>query len=212
MSANAKKLDSAKLISRLTTEPVSDGDDWEQNRGQYDYSEGINHYDDLFLQALHDHSEGRIPRDEDGNFKHPTTHAFHIGIESVLTGRPSMEFLQRLLDIAEAAEDRDVLQFAFPDKYRKIKSGSVGTARLYAEIASAFIKHLKDYQSDPRRFVQIGKGEKAMRVRKIDYAEAKRQFKGYGPYQNREKTVDRALAKHNLNWRAYSISTTAAKS
>lgn len=202
-----KKVSSEKLIKSLTAAPtgISESDYLaEQASDEYEYLHGTNRYDDLFLQALHDHTQGRIPKDEEGTFKHPTTHALHIGIESILKGRPSVEFLKFLLEIAEVAESRDVLQLVFPDTYKKIKSGRIETTKLYAEIANAFREHLRVYQSSAQRHVLVGKNEKARRMRKIDYAEAKGLFKNSGRYE--PKTVDRALAEHGLDWHAYSVS------
>lgn len=211
MSGKRKKIASDKLIDILAGEPIGiTGVEFrhEQVSEQYDYSRGINRYDELVLQALHDHQVKRIPQDEGGVFRHPTAHAFRIGIKSILAGRPSRTFLRLLKEIAEQAESRDVMQLVFPTEFRKIKSDTIESTKLYAEIAAAFKAHLREYQKSPSRPKYVGKGEKARRLRKIDFAEAKSQFKNRCTYE--PKTVDRALSKHGLDWAAYRVSVTIA--
>jgi hypothetical protein len=207
MTEKRKKIASDKLIDILAGEPIGITDAeyrYEQTSEQYDYSRGINQYDELVLQALHDHQVKRIPQDDGGIFRHPTALAFRIGIKSILTGRPSRKFLRLLLEIAEQAENYDVMQLVFPKEFYKIKSGTIESAKLYAEIAAAFKAHLQKYRKSPDRLEYTGKGEKARRLRKIDFAEAKCQFKNAGTYE--PKTIDRALSKYGLDWAAHRVS------
>jgi len=114
-------------------------------------------YDKAFLQAVRERKQELIQRGY-GDIQHPTKRMFEIGIDSIRQGKPSEQFLRLLEKIANAAEDRDVMNLVFPKAFpRHIRKNTVRAAWRDAKLVEKFKIGIGEYLKQPRQIVRNGK-------------------------------------------------------
>jgi hypothetical protein len=151
-------------------------------------------YDKWFVQAVRERKEERVQRGY-GIVQHPTTRLFEIGIDSILEGTPSRQFLRLLKKIADKAEDKDVMALLFPKSFpRRIKKVTIRAAQRDVIIVERFKAHIKKYLTSPRNVLSNGKEgiDAEWKWDKATYAEAMASHK-LTLSLHEQKALDRAL-------------------
>lgn len=145
-------------------------------------------FDQQIISAVHMGQAGIIGL----NAEHPTATVFRVGIDSIRAGKTSQLFLDILKLIGQAADDGqlDVLKEIAQTPYKGIE--------LKSNIAAKRDKHIADeFKKVVIKGVQEGKTYSEIKVNPYHGFLKLMSDKGIDV-----KVVERALAKHGVNWPA----------